>query len=106
VKNRSISAEIVGYVIVLCLMVTAYACTPLTKTIARTAIDVAQATCIVANSDKSDAEVKAICGIVDALDGPMRDLLKSSREQVRHAREQGEWSGAVRCHFAEKDAGQ
>lgn len=105
-KKRSISSEIAGYVIVLVGMVAVYACTPLTKSIARTAIDVAQATCIVANSDKSDAEVKTICGIVDALEGPMKDLLKSSREQARHAREQGEWAGAVRCHFSEKDGGQ
>lgn len=75
------------------------ACTPFGRSVARTAIDVVAATCIVANSDKSDAEVKQICGIVDALDDPMKELLKSSREQVAIARDRAAFSADVRCHF-------
>ena len=81
-------------------------CTPFGRSLARGAIDVLSATCIVANSGKTDEDIRQICGIVDALDGPMRELLKTSREQTRLARARGEFAGDVRCHFATlKDGG-
>lgn len=83
---------------VFALLAAADACQPF-KTFARTAIDVVSATCIVANADKPDQEVKAICGIVDALDDPMRELLKTSREQAAIARDRAAFSADVKCHF-------
>jgi uncharacterized protein with PhoU and TrkA domain len=64
---------------------------------ARFAIDIATAACIVANSSRADEDVAKICGIVDALDDPMRELLKASREQVAAAQAKGEVAGAVKC---------
>ena len=79
------------------LILAAEACNPFGKTLARTALDVATATCIVANADRPDAEVKAICGVVDAIDDPMRELLKTSREQTKLARSKAELASAARC---------
>lgn len=73
-------------------------CVPF-KTVARGVLDVATATCLVANSDRSDADVARICGIVDALDEPMRELLKSSRERVAQERDRVAFSKDVECHF-------
>jgi hypothetical protein len=73
-------------------------CVPF-KTVARGVLDVATATCLVANSDKSDDQIRQICGIVDALDEPMRELLKSSRERVAQERERVAFSKDVECHF-------
>jgi hypothetical protein len=78
------------------LTVTSEACLP-GKQLARTVLDIATTTCIIANSDRPDAEVKAICGIIDALDDPMRELLKSSREKTAAARSKGEVVGAASC---------
>lgn len=85
---------------VACLGVVAItdSCVPF-KTVARSVLDVATATCIVANSDKPDSEVKAICGIVDALDEPMRELLKSSRDRVAQERDRVAFSKDIECHF-------
>ena len=74
-------------------------CTPFGKAVARTVLDVSQSVCIVANSDKPDAEVKTICHVLDALDEPMRELLKSSRERVAQERERVAFSKDVECHF-------
>ena len=73
-------------------------CVPF-KTVARGALDIANAVCITRESWRSDAEVKSICGIVDALDEPMRELLKSSRERVAQERERVAFSKDVECHF-------
>jgi len=78
------------------LTVVSEACLP-GKQIARTVLDIATTTCIIANAGRPDAEVKAICGIVDALDDPMRELLKASREQAAAAQAKGEVAGAVKC---------
>lgn len=81
------------------------ACIPL-KSVAKTVLDLSSTLCIVANADKPDAEVRTICGIVDALDGPMRDLLKTSREQAALHRSQGEFAGSRVCGFQAADAGK
>jgi len=81
------------------------ACIPL-KSVAKGALDLGSTLCIVANADKPDAEVKAICGVLDALDGPMRDLLKTSREQAALHRSQGEFAGSRVCGFQAADAGK
>lgn len=83
---------------VFALLAAADACQPF-KTFARTALDISQSVCIVANADKSDAEVKAICNVLDALDDPMRELLKTSREQAAIARDRAAFSADVKCHF-------
>ena len=73
-------------------------CIPL-KRAANVALDISQAVCVVANSDRPDAEVKTICHVLDALDEPMRELLKSSRERVAQERERVAFSKDVECHF-------
>ncbi len=98
----------------LLLVSASQSCTPFGKAFARGVLDVANATCIVANADRSDAEVRSICGIVDALDEPMRELLKASREKVAAERaaerDQVAFSKNVECHFRElggfKDGGR
>lgn len=81
------------------------ACIPL-KSVAKTVLDLSSTLCIVANADKPDAEVKAICGVIDALDEPMRDLLKTSREQAAVHRSQGEFAGSRVCGLQAADGGK
>jgi hypothetical protein len=89
---------VVGFIVsMLGISLAAEACNPFGKAVARTALDVVTATCIVANADRPDAEVKAICGVVDAIDDPMRELLKTSREQTKLARSKAELASAARC---------
>ncbi len=71
-------------------------CTPGQRQGARTAIDALTAACIIANAALPDDRVKQVCGIVDAFDGPMKDLLKASREQVAKARAEGAGVGCSR----------
>lgn len=73
------------------------ACTPGQRQAARSVVDAATVACLVANAALPDAEVKRVCGIVDALDGPIADILRSSRAQVAEARAGGELAGAARC---------
>ena len=80
-------------------------CIPL-KSVAKGALDLGSTLCIVANADKNDAEVKAICGILDALEGPMHELLKTSREQASLHRSQGEFAGSRVCGFQASDGGK
>lgn len=54
-------------------------CSLFTKQNARTALDVVQTACVIANAALSDAKVAQICGIADDVIGPMRDLLSASR---------------------------
>jgi len=96
---------------VLLLVSASESCTPFGKSVARSVLDISQSVCIVANSDKPDSEVKAICGVLDALDEPMRELLKSSRERVAQERERVAFSKDVECHFrglddVKKDGGR
>lgn len=99
-------ASIVGFfAFVGILSLASSACIPL-KSVAKGALDLGSTLCIVANADKPDAEVHTICGIVDALDGPMRDLLKTSREQAALHRSQGEFAGSRVCGFQALDAGK
>lgn len=97
--SREAFAWLVLSFFVLLLVSGSQSCTPFGKSVARTALDIANAVCITQNSDKSDAEVKAICGIVDAFDEPMRELLKASREKVALERERVAFSKDVECHF-------
>lgn len=73
------------------------ACTPGQRQAARSVLDAATVACVVANATLTDAEVARVCGIVDRLDGPLRDVLQASREQVATARARGEIVGALRC---------
>lgn len=73
------------------------ACTPGQRQAARSVVDAATVACLVANATLPDAEVRRVCGIVDALDGPLADILRSSRAQVAEARAGGELAGAARC---------
>lgn len=73
------------------------ACTPGQRQAARSVVDAATVACLVANATLPDAEVRRVCGIVDALDGPLADILRSSRAQVAEARAGGELAGASRC---------
>lgn len=85
-------------------------CVPF-KRAANVALDLGQTLCIVANSDRADEDVRKVCNIVDALDEPMRELLKSSRERVAQERERVAFSKDVECHFrglddVKKDGGK
>lgn len=73
------------------------ACTPGQRQAARSVVDAATVACLVANATLPDAEVRRVCGIVDALDGPLADILRTSRAQVAEARAGGELAGASRC---------
>ena len=81
------------------------ACIPL-KSVAKGALDLGATLCIVANADRPDAEVKALCGVLDALDGPMHELLRTSREQASLHRSQGEFAGSRVCGFQAADGGK
>lgn len=79
-------------------------CTPQQRAVARTAIDIGTALCILGHSDSSDQEIKTICGIVDAFDEPTKELLKKSREEKASARQGGARVAAGFCN--EKDGGK
>lgn len=79
------------------LIATVAACTPGQRQAARTVVDAATAACVIANAALPDAEVARVCGVVDGLDGPLKDLLRTSRAKIAEARAGGELAGASRC---------
>ncbi len=74
------------------------ACTPGQRQDARTALDVSQIACIIANQTLDDARVPEVCNLVDALVDPMKRVLASARaetgKQVAAARVQEKAAGA------------
>lgn len=79
------------------LGVASLACTPGQRQAARSVVDAATVACLIANATLPDAEVKRVCGIVDALDGPLKDILAAQRAKVAEARASGELAGTSRC---------
>lgn len=59
------------------------ACSPsANKAIARAAVDLAVAECAIANADKPDDEVLAICGVLEDVAPAIKLLLRSHRDQA------------------------
>lgn len=56
-------------------------CTPAQRAHARTALDVAQTLCIIANQFLPDTDVARVCGIGEDLFDPMRNILSSARQE-------------------------
>ena len=75
------------------------ACTPGQRQAARSVIDASTVACMLANAALPDDRIKDVCGIVDALDGPLKDLLQAHREQVARAEAHGNFVGAMRCQI-------
>lgn len=63
------------------------ACTPAEKQEAKTALDIANILCVVANAESSDTTVQAACGIEQALAPDVKRLLDAQRKKM----------AAVRC---------
>lgn len=61
------------------------ACTPGQRSVARTALDVAQTLCIVTNQGLAESEVARLCGIAGPLFDPMRQILSASRSASAQA---------------------
>lgn len=71
------------------------ACTPAEKQAAKTALDIANTICIVANAESSDANVQTVCGIEQTLMPDVKRLLDAHRKKM----------AATRCMGAVADAG-
>lgn len=71
------------------LVVGLHGCALFTKENARTVLDVAQVTCILANATNDDATVAAVCGVADALLPDLRTILGRQREAVARAQRLG-----------------
>ena len=54
-------------------------CTPGQREGARSALDVVQAACIIANAALPESKVAEVCGVTEPFMGPLRSLLASSR---------------------------
>lgn len=54
-------------------------CTPDQRGYARTALDVVQAACIIANSALPESKIADVCGITGPFLGPMKDLLAAQK---------------------------
>lgn len=79
--------EVVG---ALAFVVAASACTPGQRQVLRTALDITQTLCIVANAQSDDATVAQVCGITEALLPEMRRLASAQRTAAaQHARNVG-----------------
>jgi hypothetical protein len=73
-KAGGAAAAVVGLV-----LLAQQACTPAEKQAARTALEVTQVACIVANAALQDAEIATLCGIANDAIPAMQDLLASAR---------------------------
>lgn len=73
----------------LALALASSGCSVFTKENARTALDVAQVTCIIANASSDDGTVAAVCGVADALLPDLRTILGRQREAVARTRRLG-----------------
>ena len=72
-------------------------CTPWQRQAARSVVDASTVACMLANAALPDDKIRQVCGIVDALDGPLKDLLSAHRERVARAEAHGNFVGAMRC---------
>lgn len=66
------------------------ACALLSPRTLRTVLDIAQTTCIIAHQELPESEVAKVCGVVDDLIPPMRQVLAESRKASAKA-------GAQKC---------
>lgn len=74
-------------------------CTPWQRQAARSVVDASTVACLLANAALPDDRIRQVCGIVDALDGPLKDLLSAHRERVARAEAHGNFVGAMRCQI-------
>lgn len=89
-RRRSIFASLSG-IIALALI----SCACWFAPVAKTALDLASAACILANASVDDSDVAKACGIADALIPEMRKLLQAQRAHLHRM-------NAVSCY---RDAG-
>lgn len=80
---------IVTPIMLFLLALAPFGCSVFTKENARTVLDVAQVTCIIANASSDDATVAAVCGVADALLPDLRTILGRQREAVARTRRLG-----------------
>ena len=85
------------------LLLAALACTPGQRQAARTALDIIQATCVIANQALGDEKVAEICGIAGPLIDPMKQILASSRTASAQAVAGAQMAGCARS--TSSDAG-
>lgn len=71
-------------------MLISWSCTPGQRQALRTALDITQTLCIVANAQSDDVTVAQVCGITEALLPEMRRLASAQRTAAaQHARNVG-----------------
>lgn len=87
---------------VTCIGVWLESCTPWQRQAARSMVDASTIACMLANASLPDDRIRQVCGIVDALDGPLKDLLSAHRERVAAAESRGRLVGAVTCQIEER----